>query len=77
MKEIARREQYERFKWKRMHVANITKVLNERECASRTLHRFYMKENARREHYASMKLYIRDCTSFWYLTCIRQVNSGI
>ena len=28
MKEIAHHE-YKRFKWKRMHVANITKVLNE------------------------------------------------
>ena len=36
MKEIARHEQYKHFKWKRMHVANITKVLKERECLSRT-----------------------------------------
>ena len=52
MKEIAHREQYKLFKWKRMHVANITKVLNitknachehvlnERECVPQTLHRF-------------------------------------
>ena len=36
MKETARHEQYKNFKWKRMRVANITKVLNERECLSRT-----------------------------------------
>ena len=36
MKEIAHREQYKLFKWKRMHVANITKVLNERECLPQT-----------------------------------------
>ena len=35
MKEIARHEQYKSFKWKRMRVENITKVL--------------MKENACRE----------------------------
>ena len=40
MKEIACHEQYEHFKWKRMYFANITKVLNERESASQTLHRF-------------------------------------
>ena len=34
MKVIARRRQYKRFKWKRTRVANITKVLNERECLS-------------------------------------------
>ena len=48
-----------------------------------------MKENARHEHYidfkwrkipvantanANMKLYIQDCTSFKYLTYIRQEN---
>ena len=36
MKEIAHREQYERFKWKRICAGNITKVLNEGEWASRT-----------------------------------------
>ena len=35
MKEIAHRKQY-RFQWRRMHVANTTKVLNERECLSGT-----------------------------------------
>ena len=32
MKEIVSLEQYECFKWKIMCIANITKVLNEREC---------------------------------------------
>ena len=34
--ESCRHEQYKSFKWKRMRVANITKVLNEREWLSRT-----------------------------------------
>ena len=38
MKEFVCRERC--FNWKRMHVANFTKVLNERECTSQTLHRF-------------------------------------
>ena len=37
MKEIAHHKQYKGVKWKRMHITNITKVLNERSCLSQTL----------------------------------------
>ena len=61
MKEIARREQY--FNWKRMRVANFTKVLNERDCE------YYIDFKRRKMRVANtknanMKLYIQDCTSF-------------
>ena len=36
MEEIAYHEEYKHFKWKRMHIMNITKVLNGRKCLLQT-----------------------------------------
>ena len=65
-KEIPRHEQYKRFKWKRMRVANITKILNERECLSRTKCLGFKWRKTRVTDIANMnmKLYVRDRTSF-------------
>ena len=66
MKETAHHEQYDHFKCKRMHVANITKALDERECLSQT---YYLGFKLRKVHVTkttntNMKSYVRDRTSF-------------
>ena len=63
MKEIAHHEEYKSFKWKRVRVANITKVLNERECLSRTKCLGFNMRVANTTN-TNMKLYVRDRTSF-------------
>ena len=39
----------------KMCVANITNILNERDCASRTIGIFHIEKDARRKHYQGFK----------------------
>ena len=59
MIEVACCKQYEHFKLKKMCDTNMTKVLNERECASKTL-QMHVTNTAN----VNMKLYVQDHTSF-------------
>ena len=44
-----------------MCVANITNILNERDCASRTMRTFSMEKNVRRERYQGFKMKVNAC----------------